>query len=237
MRLYFNGCSHTYGDDLNNKNLAWPAVLSNQLGYSFVNDSMSGGTNDRIKYRTLKYADQFDKFYIAWTYTSRFTRYRADNNHDVNFNAQMANSLYGNTPEYQQYGKIHYSIWHNELYAFKIWLQDIILLQRFFESIKKPYVMINADNNLIDRWTVSCELFNNSVKSLLCFDLMDDEQLYNEHVEIQNLIKQIDLSKYIGWNSWWLTQMLKYYPVGNTNHLLSEGHQVTAQYIIDHDPY
>jgi hypothetical protein len=66
---------------------------------------------------------------------------------------------------------------------------------------------------------------------------MDDEQLYNEHLEIQNLIKQIDLSKYIGWNSWWLTQMLKHYPVGNTGHLLSEGHQATAQYIIDHDPY
>jgi len=80
MRLYFNGCSHTYSDDLDNKNLAWPTVLSNQLGYSFVNDSMLGGTDNCIKYRTLKYADQFDKFYIAWTYISRFTRYCADMN-------------------------------------------------------------------------------------------------------------------------------------------------------------
>ncbi|CAB4138043.1 hypothetical protein UFOVP328_236 [uncultured Caudovirales phage] len=237
MRLYFNGCSHTYGDDLDDKNLAWPSVLSRQLGCEFFNDSVSGGTNDRIRYRTLKFADQFDKFYIAWTYTSRFTRYRADNNHDVNFNVQLKNSLYDKTPEYQHYGKLHYATWHNELYAFKLWLQDIILMQRFFESIKKPYVMINSVDNLIDRWSVSCDLFNDSVKSLLCFDLMDDEQLYNEHQEIQSLIKQIDLSKYVGWNSWWLIKLSKDYPVGNTGHLLSEGHGAAAQHIINYDPY
>ena len=237
MRLYFNGCSHTHGDDLDDKNLAWPAVIANYANCEFVNDSVPGGTNDRIKYRTLKFVNQFDKFYIAWTYTSRFTRYRADNNHDVNFNVQLTNGLYGNTPEYQHYGKIHYSTWYNELYAFKIWLQDIILLQRFFESIKKPYVMLNSVDNSIDRWTVSCDLFNNSVKSLVCFDQMNNDQLYNEHEEIQNLVKQIDLSTYVGWNSWWLTKMLKDYPVGNTGHLLSEGHRATAQYIIDHDTY
>ena len=237
MKLYFGGCSHTYGDDLDNREHAWPAVLANQLNCQYVNDSMSGGTNDRIKYRTLKYADQFDKFYIAWTYTNRFTRYRADNNHDVNFNSQLVNQLYGKTDEYLQYGKLHYSVWYNELYSFKLWLQDIILLQRFFESIKKPYVMINTDNNLIDRWSVSCNLFNDSVKSLVCFNSMNNQQLQNEHIEIQNLLKQIDFSKYIGWNSWWLTKMLKDYPVGRTRHLLAEGHYATAQYIIDHDPY
>ena len=237
MRLYFNGCSHTFGDDLEDKSLAWPTVVSNHYGCEFVNDSVSGGTNDRIKYRTLKFADQFDKFYIAWTYTSRFTRYRADNNYEINFNINLSNSLYGHTPEYLNYGKIHYSAWHNELYAFKLWLQDIILLQRFFESIRKPYVMINSVDNMIDRWSVSCNLFNDSVKSMVCFDQMNDDQLYNEHEEIQNLIRQIDLSTYIGWNSWWLTKMLKDYPVGNTGHLLSEGHRATAQHIIDYDPH
>lgn len=237
MKLYFNGCSHTFGDDLPDKNLAWPSLVANHYKHEFINDSIGGGTNDRIKYRTIKYADQFDKFYIAWTYTSRFTRYRSDNNHDVNFNVQLMDNFYGKTAEYQQYGKMHYSIWYNELYAFKLWLQDIILLQRFFESIKKPYVMINSSNNSIDRWSAGCDLFNDSVKSLVCFDLMNDEQLYNEHLEIQQLIKQIDLSKYIGWNSWWLIKMADNYPTGKTGHLLAEGHRATAQYIIEHDPY
>ena len=55
MTLYFNGCSHTWGDDLADPaTQSWPAVLSQQLGCNFVNDSQSGGTNDRIKYRTVK---------------------------------------------------------------------------------------------------------------------------------------------------------------------------------------
>ena len=235
MRLYFNGCSHTFGDDLLDKNLAWPALVADHSKLNFLNDSVSGGTNDRIMYRTIKHADQFDKFYIAWTYTSRFTRYRADNNHDVNFNSQLKNSLYDTSIEFKDYGKLHYSHWHNELYAFKLWLQNIILLQRFFESIKKPYVMINADNNLIDRWTVGWPLFNNSVKSLLCFDLMNDDQLYAEHIEIQSLIKQINFDRYIGWNTWWLTKMSEQYPVSSSGHLLEEGHKATAQYILKYD--
>jgi len=235
MRLYFNGCSHTYGDDLIDRNLAWPALIANHYKCDFLNDSTSGGTNDRIMYRTLKHADQFDKFYIAWTYTSRFTRYRHDNNHDVNFNPQLTHSLYKNSVEFTEYGKLHYSYWHNELYTFKLWLQNIILLQRFFESIKKPYVMINSDNNLIDRWTVGWPLFNNSVKSLVCFDIMDDQQLHNEHVEIQNLLNQINFTSYLGWNTWWLTKLTELYPVGPTKHLLEQGHQASAEYIIKHD--
>lgn len=236
MKLYFNGCSHTYGDDLSNPSVdAWPSLIAKYKQHEFLNDSIPGGTNDRIMYRTIKYADQFDKFYIAWTYTSRFTRYRADNNYEVNFNTRLNHSLYGNTKEFQTYGSLHYKFWHNELYSFKLWLQNIILLQRFFESINKPYVMVNSDNNLIDRWSVGWNEFNNSVKSLLCFDQMNDEQLYNEHLETQNLLTQINFDHYIGWNSWWITKLSSDYACGPTGHLLEEGHQAVANYILNYD--
>jgi hypothetical protein len=236
MKLYFSGCSHTYGDDLSDPtSQSWPAIISSRLGHKFLNDSTSGGTNDRIMYRTIKNIDQFDKFYIAWTYTTRFTRYRADNNYEINFNPQLTHAMYGKSLEFLQYGKLHYSIWHNELYSFKLWLQNIILLQTLFKSKNKSYVMINADNNLINQWTSDWPLFNDSVHSFLCVDLMNDNQLRAENLEIQNLLKQIDFSHYIGWNSWWLTQLLETYPVGPTGHLLEEGHLATAQYILKHD--
>jgi hypothetical protein len=235
MRLYFNGCSHTYGDDLANRDQAWPAVIAKQLGFEFLNDSVSGGTNDRIMYRTIKYADQFDKFYIAWTYTSRFTKYRSDNNYEVNFNPQLVNTLYGKDPEFVVYGKTYYRTWHNELYTFKLWLQNIILLQRFFESIKKPYVMINSTDNLINRWCSDRKYFNNKVQSLLCFDLMNDEQLYVEYLEIQSLVDQINFDHYIGWGTWTLVDVMKTHPVGPTGHLLSSGHHATAQHLLIHD--
>lgn len=238
MRLYFNGCSHTYGDDLSDpKNNAWPAVLSRQVGLDFFNDSISGGTNDRIMYRTIKHIDQFDKFYIAWTYTTRFTRYRTDNNHDVNFNPQLVHNLYSKDPNFAEYGKIHYRTWHNELYAVKLWLQNIVMLQRLFESERKHYLMINSVSNHLDRWTSSWQDFSSSVKSLLCFDLMNDDQLYQEHLEIQKLISMIDLTHFVEWNRWCLTDELTKYPVGPTGHLLEQGHVATASRILNYDQH
>jgi hypothetical protein len=236
MKLYFNGCSNTWGDDLKDPSRqSWPSLISNKLDCEFLNDSISGGTNDRIMYRTIKHIDQFDKFYIAWTYTARFTRYRSDNNHDVNFNPMLAHALYSKTPEFKDYAHFHYKFWHNELYAFKLWLQNIILLQRLFESFRKSYVMLNSVDNLIDRWTTPWQNFNNSVQSLLCFDLMSDQQLNDEHHEIQNLVDKIDFSKFIGWNTWHITNLCDQYPVGATGHLLEQGHEQVTEYILKHD--
>jgi len=235
MKLYFNGCSHTYGDDLADCDQAWPSLIAKQLDCNFVNDAVSGGTNDRIVYRTIKNIQDFDKFYIAWTYITRFTRYRSDNNHEVNFNPGLKHRLYGNKEEFLNYSQLHYTCWYNELYAFKIWLQNIILLQRLLESENKSYIMINANHNNLDRWTVPWQDFNSSVKSLLCFDCMNDQQLHDEHVEIQNLIQKINFKKFIGWGSWCITKLNQDYPVGATGHLLTQGHQSIADYILTYD--
>ena len=68
MRFYFTGCSHTYGDDLADPaSTSWPAVVAQECNVNFLNDSVSGGTNERIMYQTIKNIDQFDKFYIPRT--------------------------------------------------------------------------------------------------------------------------------------------------------------------------
>ena len=199
MTLYFNGCSHTWGDDL-----ADPV-------------------------------DQFQEFIIAWTYIGRFTRYRFDNNYEVNFNPQLKHSLYGNDQSFLQYGKLHYTVWHNELYDFKKWLQNIILLQTLLQRKNKKYIMLNATNNNIVQWTSPWPKFNAAVQHLLCFDQMNDEQLLNEHCEIQSLISQIDQEKFLGWGQWWITQLHTAYAVGPTKHLLEDGHNAIADYILNHD--
>lgn len=234
MRLYFNGCSHTWGDDLLDQNQAWPSLIAKSLQCDFVNDAVSGGTNDRIMYRTIKHAQEFDCFYIAWTYTTRFTRYRSDNNYEVNFNPKLKSTNYGSASEFKDYGRLHYAYWHNELYSFKLWLQNIILLQRYLSSINKPYVMLNAAHNHINQWSTDWDLFNSSIKPLVCFDLMDDNMLFEEHQEIQTLLKQIDTSNYIEWDSWYITKLLDRYKVGPTGHLLEDGHNAVAEHILTH---
>ena len=238
MSLFFIGCSHTYGDDLADPSTqAWPALIASAKGKDFVNLAISGGTNDRIVYHTIKNSNSYDHYYIAWTYIERFTRYRSENNFEINFNPQLVNTKYGNDLTFTDYGKLHYAYWYNELYAFKRWLQQIILVQRYLESKNKSYTMINSCPNNINKWTCDRALFNNSVKSLLCFDLMNDDQLLDEHYEIQSLMSEINFSNYLGWNEFYITMLLNKYPVGPTKHLLDEGHQVIANYILKHDTH
>ena len=88
MKIYTNGCSFTYGDELiDSKQTAWPAILANKLNGTVVNDAISGGTNSRTMYHTIKNIQQdYDLYLIAWTTYSRFTFYKSDNNFETNFN-------------------------------------------------------------------------------------------------------------------------------------------------------
>lgn len=63
MRFYFNGCSLTYGDELKNpQESSWPSLVASSLNADFKNDAVSGGTNDRILYRTLINTNDYDYF-------------------------------------------------------------------------------------------------------------------------------------------------------------------------------
>lgn len=46
MKIYVNGCSFTYGDELITPSTSsWPALLAQKLNAEVVNDAISGGTN------------------------------------------------------------------------------------------------------------------------------------------------------------------------------------------------
>jgi hypothetical protein len=235
MTAFFTGCSFTYGDDLENRAVeAWPSLIGNKKQIDFVNNAASGSSNERIVYQVIKNLHKHDKFYIAWTDISRFTRYFSDN-HEINFNVQLANSRFANDPCFLDYGNLHYRYWYNELFSFKLWLQQVILLQTYLDANSKQWIMINTFDNHIKRWTSDWNQFNNSVQSLLCFDSMDDEQLFQEHLEIKKLEKQIDTDRFLGWRDITLASLTKDYPKGPTKHPLQEGHQVIAEYILKHD--
>jgi len=54
--LYTNGCSFTYGAELDNRELRYGHLLANKLGCEYyVDDSLNGSGNDRILRTTLDY--------------------------------------------------------------------------------------------------------------------------------------------------------------------------------------
>ena len=244
MKLYFNGCSFTYGDELKNPQQgAWPTLVSSQLKCNFLNDAVPGGTNDRTVYKTILNIDNYDYFFIAWTLYARFTEYNPIDNFEINFNPQLnldpsshySDYLKKNYSKYKDYGQMYYTHWYNDLFEFKKWLQQIILLQSFFRQHNKPFLMLNTCDNNLSSWLQSRETFINATKHLLdFFDYLNDDQLLDEHTQIQDLVSMIDTSTFLEWNSWTITDLSLSYKCGPKGHILEEGHQAVANKVIEY---
>ena len=234
MKIYANGCSFTYGDELvNPEQTSWPVLLANKLNGTVVNDAISGGTNSRTMYHTIKNIQQdYDLYLIAWTTYSRFTFYKSDNNFETNFNPQLTHALYSADKFYADWGNTLYKHWYNELYAFKLWLQQIIQLQSLMGT--KNYIMINTMDNNINKWAANKESFIESVKLLINFDIMTNEQIFDEYNEIQYYISIIDFSKFYQWNKFYITQLCSQFKCGLGGHLLEDGHAHLAELIYKH---
>lgn len=230
MRIYANGCSLTEGPHLENN--AWPQLVANKLDAELVNDAISGGTNSRIMYHTIRNLDSFDLFLIGWTSTARYTFYNTNNNHEINFNPVLSHPQYEQEWYYRDWGKILYSHWHNELFAFKLWLQQIIQLQTIFKNAGKQYVMINAVENNLATWLSG----PNSFKSLVNLEVLNDNQLIDEWNEIQYYVKLIDIKSFVKWNEFYIASIKvnNLFPVDATGHLTKEGHSYVADLIYEH---
>jgi hypothetical protein len=234
MRIYATGCSFTYGDELKNPSVsAWPVLLANKLGGNVVNDAVSGGTNQRNVYRTIKnMQEDFDLYIIAWTSYSRFTVYKSDNNFEINFNPLLENKLYGQDKWYRDWGKVYYTVWYNQLYSFKLWLQQIIQLQAVLQG--KACLMVNTMTNDVNKWTEGWPKFVDQVKSMINFDIMNDEQIFAEYKEIQYYIEQIDKSKFYNWNQFTIQDLCSQFECGPGGHILEEGHSHLSELIHNH---
>ena len=235
MRIYACGCSFTYGDELVNPKIqAWPALLANKLQSTVDNYAIGGGSNYRTVYQTIKnIKNNYDLHLIAWTSYSRFTFYKSDNNYDVGFSPCLStSSLYVNEKYYYNWGNDLYKYWYNELFAFKLWLQQIIQLQQVLKD--KKYLMLNTMENNLSKWLAPKEYFINSVKGLINSDIMIDEQIFDEHREIQYYISLIDFSKFYRWNEFHIMELCDRFPCGPERHILEEGHEYLANLIYRH---
>jgi len=244
MKLYFNGCSFTYGDELKNpQETAWPSLVAKQLNYKFTNDAVSGGTNDRTVYKTIQNVHNYDYFFIAWTWYTRFTEYNPIDNFEINFNPRLnldvsghySNDLKLNYSKFKDYGELYYKHWYNDLFEFKKWLQQIILLQSFFKQKNKPFLMLNTSHNNLSLWLQPQDTFIVATRHLIdFFEHANDRQLLDEHKHIQNLNSMIDRSTFIDWSDWSITSLKSTYASGPGGHILEDGHQAVANKVIEY---
>jgi lysophospholipase L1-like esterase len=238
MKIYVAGDSWVYGDGLKSPNTqAWPAVLGNKLGAEVYNDSCLSGSNEHFVYRAIKHLEKdIDLYIIVWTSVAKFTFYKSDNNFEAHFNPLLVHKFFGEEDYYKIWGRTLFQVWYNRLYAFKLWLQQIIQLQTMFIRYNKNYLMLNTHYNDLDRWLNPWPEFIDSVKKLINFDLMTDEQIRAEYDEIQFYLRQIDTNRFYGWNSFYLHQLKSILIANNHwlgNHPTADGHMYIADMLYD----
>lgn len=243
-KLYFNGCSFTYGSGLDNPaDACWAALVAKHYNAEYKNDAVPGGSNDRIVKGVVTNIKNYDKFYVCWTYYSRFVKYNPVDNFEVLFTVGSVtgtknshnDKTKNNYTKYQEFVDIYYKHWFNELYEFKGFLHQIILLQSLFQVHRKDYVMLNT--SYIWPWLSPIDSFAENIKHMICFDKMSDEQIYREHKEINELVNQIDLTKFVFWNYDIVSFMREcnFFISKNDGHPNTDGHKAIAEKILAHD--
>ena len=95
--------------------------------------------------------------------------------------------------------------------------------------------MLTTVSNNLSAWLQPQEKFINATRHLLdFFNYLDDDQLLNEHLQIQELHSMINKSNFIEWNNWSINNLCSSYPCGPGGHLLEKGHQAIANKVIDY---
>jgi hypothetical protein len=237
MKIYVVGDSHVYGDELiSPEKTSWPILLGQKLGAEVINDGVPCGSNQRNVFNTIKYCanTDIDLFIIAWTSTTKFTFYKSDNNAEGNFNPKLVHYDFGDKDYYKIWGRTLYQTWFNRMYAFRIWMQQILLLQSYLKANNKNYLMVNCHDNALHKWLAPKDQFINKVELLINFDLMNDDQIFEVHDEIQYYNSQIDTDNFYRWNNFAIRDIVSQFPSGPRDHFLEEGHQYIADLIYKH---
>lgn len=234
--FYFVGCSSTFGDDFTEEErltINWPALISKHHGANWLNDSTKGGSNQRVITRTLHNIGKFDRYYIQWSATSRFTLHDASNWYDVNFNEILSHNLYSNVDYYSTFGKYYYTHWYVPVYSFKAWLEQVVLLQNSLKLHNASYLMTCSSGKLWEHLVTDKEKFIENFSKLHDITNFNDAQILQHHTDIQHLISMIDFNNFISPANFYIGQAANNYPTGPTQHLLASGAKWVADYILD----
>lgn len=195
------GCSFTYGEELEDRTLAWPGLL----GYD--NHGLKGASNEYIFRRAVEYASEATHMIIAWSDSSRHEVYT----HKPVIAAQRYNKTTGiiqiNSNWSQPWFAEYYKFYTDEEHQFLRTLTYMVALQDVLEANKVNYRYCSAFSNQI--------LF----------------EKYKNSTELKPWFDRINKSKYIGWYNEGMVEWAYGMPCGPRGHPLEQGHKLIADKI------
>ena len=150
MKIYFDGCSHTWGSELTDLNSRYSKIICNHYDAEEYNIAERGGSDKRMVRNLLEHdLTQYDMFVIQMTGKDRTEYYHDGKWKKVNWNTIFYKVDYkGNESvpkEIKQTWYDYYTLIHTEELADSNQLINYTVIKGLIEH--KPHVIIGIDNS------------------------------------------------------------------------------------------
>lgn len=199
------GDSFTYGDELEDRSMAWPSLLANNLNCNVINLGTPGGSNDKFIRQIFEEYKNFDLIILSWT-------------HPCRFEIKVENVFVGMSPGIAEvrnnsWAIEYYKKYYSNFDAHFRWLVNVLMLQSFFKQTNQKYIF--------------CSTFGTN-RTL-------DKNEQQEYIPIfQKMIEDVDRKHYLGWHQYGMLDWVTDCPAAPGGHPLELGHQRIADKINEH---
>jgi hypothetical protein len=211
MNLLTLGDSFTYGEELNDRNQAWPQQLANLIGYQLINLGVPSNSNPGMRKQLVQhFAEQReetpDLVIIGWSSPGRMEF--SDPAGSFSIWPGYSGNLFKQHEPWRTDLLDYINRYHSDEHLYEMYLQDIVLTQEFLKSKGIRCLMLN---------TVGNEYYKNIFGGK--FD-------YYTHL--------IDTNNFVGWSKEGMAEWTDGCPKGPNGHFLDEGHNKVANKVYEH---
>ena len=210
MKLLTVGDSFTYGEELADRNVAWPYLLGNKLGYTVDNFAKPGAGNTKILRNTIENADRYDIIVISWSHFARIEFADEFGIYDI-WPGNHGN-LFKDKLSFRKDILNYINRYHDDVYLYSQQLINIILLQNYLKQNNKKYIMLDSFIECYDP-----DFSREKMRSLM-----------------PQLVNQIDSTYYLGWPNKTMMEWTYGCSKGPGGHFLEQGHEIVANKIYEY---
>ena len=204
------GDSFTYGEELDNRDNAYPYYLAKGLKANVVNLGQPSGGNTQMIRKVIDYivsGEHVDLVVIGWTSPGRMEF--ADANGVFDIWPGYGGDLFRRDGQEWRLELLNYvNQYHDPKYLYTKFLYDVVLLQDFLKQRNIKYVMLSV---------VSNEYYHKT--------------FYNEDAALPKLV---DAQHFVGWPREGMAEWTNGCKRGPRGHFLEEGHRKVTAKLYEH---
>jgi hypothetical protein len=204
------GDSFTYGEELADRNQAWPSLLANLINYNLLNLGKPAASNDKILRTVIDHVvnnPDVDLIVVGWSNIGRSEHADEFGYYDV-WPGYQGNLFRQDGTDWRNQLVDYVSRYHNSEAIHQKFIQQVILLQRYLDSIGIPYLMLNIlENEYYKKKTFpGCDRY----------------------------FAQVNTERFLGFRESGMMEWTYGLPQGPAGHFLEAGHQRVAEKINEH---